>query len=140
MAGATVGVAALAEGAEDGRTPVAVNDVARTYILENMRFHLENVLKVIDALADGNSERAISAAKAFGTQASKENARRPKGMHASLPPDFVAEAEKFHAVFDVLAEGMTKGDNAAQSMRRLADGMQTCVSCHAFYKLKLIAN
>lgn len=130
---------ATADPVADPRTPINVNAEERAYILENMRTHLADVVGVVDGLAAGDSARALSAAKNLGSKASKGNTKRPAGMLAKFPKDFLDAVKSFHQEFDVVADGMENGDTGMQSMKRMAGAMQTCISCHASYKLELSA-
>jgi hypothetical protein len=119
----------------DSREQIALTPAEYNYVLGNMRLHLADVQTIVNALANDQPATAHEAATRLGSHYFDTNQKRPASLLAKLPPGFIHMSRTYHAQFDELANGISRGDPIAASLQRLSTAMQTCVGCHAVYSI-----
>lgn len=124
-----------AEAAADARTPIALTPAEREYVLAGMREHVAEIQAVTAALAAGDREGARAAALQGGTKHFAALTDHPPGLADRWPEAWKQMLRARLASFDALAQGIADGDNPTQSLQRLSTTLQTCVACHAAYRL-----
>lgn len=116
----------------DRRAVISVDAGARGELLAEMRAHVANVQRFLDAIAKNDLPAAAAAARASGIVAASEAGGE---VGRDLPPAFTALGMSLHADFDRLADAAARGDDALTLAGAMAAAMQKCVACHASYRL-----
>jgi hypothetical protein len=130
---APIGLRAAEEA--DLRVPIALTAPEQNYVLGNMRLHLADVELIVSALGRNDAAGAQAAAAHLGTRSFEGSLKRPASLLPKLPPEFLHLTKAYHAQFDDLAEGISRGDPTAQSLQRLGVAMQSCVACHSTFRI-----
>ena len=129
---------ATASAARDGRVPVAFPPALKREVLATMRMHLRGLAQIQQAMAQGRYDEAarfasmtLGMASMHGEQARREARYMPPGMRA-LGQRLHMQAGRFAlAAQDATATGDTR-----KPQQLFGQMMQTCVACHASYRLK----
>jgi len=125
-------IAARTDG--DRRVAVSLEAGPRAALLMEMRSHVVNVQRFLDAVANGDRDAAATAARASGITSASE-ADEDVGRH--LPAAFMVLGMRLHEGFDRLADAAARGDDPRALVGGLAAIMQQCVACHAGYRVEL---
>lgn len=120
------------EQAADNRRSIVLAGADRDFVLAEMRALLGAAQGVVAAVAAGDSQAVASAARGGGMAGARHV---PPALMASLPLEFKQWGMAVHAGFDDLAAAAEAGEPADWQLDRLAKVMQTCVGCHASYRL-----
>lgn len=132
LAALASGPATAATTGADRRAVISVDAGARGELLAEMRAHVANLQRFLDAVAKNDLPAAAAAARASGIAAASEAGDE---IGRDLPPAFTALGMSLHADFDRLADAAARGDDARSLVGGLAAAMQKCVACHASYRL-----
>jgi hypothetical protein len=129
--------AALAPGA-DSRVMVQFPEMLRTHTLANMRDHLLALAEIQDQLARGAYDKASDIAEqrlgmsSLGLHSAHDVAKfMPQGMQAAGTAMHRSASQFAIVAKDASVTGDLKGSLAA-----LATVSQTCVACHAAYRIQ----
>ena len=130
--------AATAPTARDGRVPVAFPPALKREVLATMRMHLQGLAQIQQAMAQGRFDQAASLASMtlgmssmHGDQARREARYMPPGMR-----ELGARLHMQAGQFALAAQDATATGDTARPQRLFGRMMQTCVACHASYRLK----
>jgi cytochrome c556 len=130
---ALVSCAANAAAADaDRRAIIWLDAEARGELLAEMRAHVVNVQRILEAVSRNDLAAAERAARASGLVAASEAGDE---MGRRLPRPFTALGMSLHEDFDRLADGAARGADARVIVGGLAVAMQKCVACHASYRI-----
>ena len=120
------------------RIPVKFPPQLRREVLATMRMHLQGLAGIQQALADGRYDEAAQVASMalgmssmHGDQASEEARYMPPGM--------LALGRQLHmqaGAFALAAQDATATGDSRKPQQLLGQMMQTCVDCHAAYRLQ----
>lgn len=124
--------------AADPRTTVQFPEMMRTHTLANMRDHLLALAEIQDQLARGAYDRASDIAEqrlgmsSLGLHGAHDVAKfMPQGMQAAGTAMHRSASQFAIVAKDASVTGDLKGSLAA-----LAKVSQTCVACHAAYRIQ----
>lgn len=123
----------LAVDPSDARQPVTLTPTEYSWLLNEMRGHLNAIGAAQQALSTGDAEAARQAMLGRGTAHLKAPGRL--SFPQKVPDAWKAMALGMHQSFDAAAEGIAKKESASQIMGRTATLMQYCAGCHASYRL-----
>ncbi len=121
----------------DARTPVRFPPELRRQTLATMRMHLQGLAEIQQAMAAGDLEAAsriasttLGMASMHGDQAQREARYMPAGMRA-----LGARLHRQAGAFALAAQDAAVTGDARPAQAMLGRMMQTCVACHATYRL-----
>lgn len=120
------------EQAADGRRAIVLAAADRDFVLAEMRTLLGAVQGVAAGAAAGDAIAVASAARSAGAATAH---KVPPALMASLPLEFKQWGLSVHAAFDDLAAAAEAGEPAEWQLGRLSKLMETCVGCHAAYRI-----
>jgi len=116
----------------DNRTAIVLSTSERQLILEEMRGFLTSTQQIIQAVADDEMAKLVTAAKKSGRAAQAEV---PTSLVGKLPMAFKKLGFDTHTKFDELAMDAEDMEDSQQSLKLLSQLMQNCIGCHATYQL-----
>jgi hypothetical protein len=124
-------------GAEtrDARQPVALNAEEKAYVLGRMRDHLGAIQKILSAAGSGDSSGVKDVATARGTVAAAGPDAFRKAISEKTPPGWRSLLVTMRAGFDDVAKSGAKNDNSIETVQRVSSLMNSCIACHATYRL-----
>lgn len=117
---------------EDGRTSVLLTRNERNLILEEMRAFLVSVQGISQALTENNMEKVAELAHKAGMAAEEGT---PGSLMQKVPLAMKKMGFGAREQFDGIAETAQTTKDAAVARRQLDTLMQTCIACHAIYRL-----
>ncbi len=123
----------LAVDPSDARLPITLTPTEYSWLLNEMRGHLNAIGAAQQALSTGDAETARQTMLDRGTAHLKAPGRL--SFPQKVPDAWKALAIGMHKSFDAVAEGIASKESAAQIMGRTANLMQYCAGCHASYRL-----
>jgi hypothetical protein len=123
----------LAVDPSDVRQPITLTPQEYSWLLNEMRGHLDAIGAAQQALSTGDMETARQAMLARGTARFKAPGRL--SFPQKVPEAWRAMAGGMHQSYDAVAEGIGNKESAAQIMGRTAKLMQYCAGCHVSYRL-----
>lgn len=126
--------AGLAADPSDVRQPITLTPQEYSFLLSEMRGHLDAIGAAQQAISTGDLETARKAMLERGTGRLKSPGRPPSFAHKTTEA-WRAMAGAMHQSFDEVAEGIANKETAAQVMGRTAKLMSYCAGCHASYRL-----
>lgn len=122
---------------QDTRQDVVFPPLVRRQTLATMRMHLQGLGEIQQALSDGHFEEAahiatmnLGMSSMHGNQMEEEAKYMPEGMMR-----LGALMHQRAGGFAVAAQNAAVTGDIHQPLRALAQVTQTCVACHATYKL-----
>ena len=118
----------------DTRLPVPLTPMMADHQKQNMREHLQAVQAIIDGVAREDFAAVEKAAKTMGY--SEEMRQMCTNMGAGAP-GFTERAIDFHKSADKIAEA-AKFKSPTGTLQALNATLQTCTSCHAAFRQKII--
>lgn len=124
--------------APDTRTPVRFPEPLRTHTLANMRDHLQALGQIQEALSTGAFDRASDLAE----QRLGMSSLRMHGAHevAKYMPQGMQQAgtamHRSASQFALVAKDASVTGDLKPALAALARLNQTCVACHAGYRLR----
>ncbi|OOG23417.1 hypothetical protein B1C78_11385 [Thioalkalivibrio denitrificans] len=140
---AGMGVASAQEGTPaitmdmfetDSRAPLVLNETEKNYVLWEMREMLIAVQGILEGLSNEDMERVSSAATVMGTHAADQV---PAVTVAKLPLQFRVWATETHEDFDAISIAARSGESPDMLMFRASSMLNTCIACHATYRIKV---
>ena len=123
----------LAVDPSDVRQPITLTPAEYSWLLNEMRGHLNAIGATQQALSTGDVETARQAMLERGTARLKTPGRL--SFPQKVTDAWRSMASGMHQSFDAVAEGIANKENASQIMGRTAKLMQFCAGCHASYRL-----
>ncbi len=118
----------------DGRKPVPLTPMMANHQRQNMRDHLVAIEQIVGAAAQKDFDGIEKAAEKIGS--SPEMAQMCNHMGAGAD-GFTELALGFHETADGIIEA-AEGEDYDGVMSALGDTINTCTSCHAQYKQKIV--
>lgn len=118
----------------DSRIVMMVDAHAKTQLLAEMRTHLVNIQKLLEALSHNDLKGVARAARASGVASATETADELIGR---LPQGFIALGLSMHQDFDRMADRAAQGEGADRLLATTAAVLQKCVACHTTYQLRV---
>ena len=118
----------------DGRTPLPLLPMMAEHQKENMREHLAAIQAIIAAIGSDDMDAVAKAASRIGYSETMGQMCEHMGAAA---PGFTPMALNFHRTADTIGEAARRGDRAGV-LSSLDRTLQTCVSCHATYRQKVV--
>jgi hypothetical protein len=101
-------------------------------VLAEMRRMLESVNAILQGLVSGDQRAVEAAARASGMTMAVDVDPRVMG---ALPAPFRELGMQTHRGFDALADRVKAGGTREETLRGLAQITNSCVACHAIYRL-----
>jgi hypothetical protein len=121
------------EPVEDQRQRLDLKPEYQDILLLEMRHLLIAVAGITDGIVKGNPEQIAQAAKPMGMQAMHGT---PAAMRKQLPPAFRQLGRQVHQQMDMIARDAQDLGDPQHSLNQLRDTLQTCLACHASYRLR----
>lgn len=124
--------------ADDPRVMVRFPDMLRAHTLANMRDHLLALAEIQDHMARGAFDKASDVAE-------QRLGMSSLGLHGAhdvarfMPPGMQAAGTAMHrsaSQFSIVAKDASVSGDLKGSIAALAKVTQTCVACHAAYRLQ----
>lgn len=119
----------------DGRTPVPLLPMMAKHQKQNMRDHLVAIQKITAGIGAEDFEAIRKAAEPIGSSPEMKQMCRHMGAGAE---GFTRRALKFHEKADGIIAS-AKSEDMAGVLDSLTATLQTCTSCHAEYKQKVVS-
>lgn len=123
----------LAVDPSDVRQPITLSPKEYSWLLNEMRGHLDAIGAAQQALSTGDVETARQAMLERGTARFKAPGRLIFSQKTTEA--WRAMALAMHQSYDAVAEGIANKESASQIMGRTARLMQHCAGCHSSYRL-----
>ncbi len=124
--------------AQDSREEVAFPPLVKRRTLATMRMHLQGLAEIQQALAEGRFQEAAQIAtmnlgmsSMHGDQMAEEAKYMPPGMRK-----LGALMHRRAGEFAVAAQNAAATGDVQPPLRALSQVTQTCVACHAAYRLR----
>lgn len=119
----------------DGRTPVPLLPMMAKHQKQNMRNHLVAIQKITAGIGAEDFEAIRKAAEPIGSSPEMKQMCRHMGAGAE---GFTRRALEFHEKADGIIAS-AKSEDMAGVLDSLTATLQTCTSCHAEYKQKVVS-
>ena len=123
---------------QDTRQEVAFPPLVKRQMLATMRMHLQGLGEIQQALADGHFEVAahiatmnLGMSSMHGNQMAEDAKYMPEGMMR-----LGALMHQRAGEFAVTAQNAAATGDIQQPLRALSQVTQTCIACHAAYRLR----
>jgi len=123
----------LAADPSDVRQPITLTPTEYSWLLNEMRGHLNAIGAAQEALSTGDMETARQAMLERGTARLKAPGRL--SFPQKVTDAWRGMAIGMHQSYDAVAEGIANKETASQIMGRTAKLMQYCAGCHVSYRL-----
>ncbi|MDQ1362300.1 MAG: hypothetical protein QG652_160 [Pseudomonadota bacterium] len=121
----------------DGRRAIMLAPAERDLVLAEMRNMLGSVQGILHAVNADDMPKVITYARASGMQAAADI---NPGLMAKLPLEFKQLGLGVHNGFDNLALIIEQNQaDREEIMQRLAVQLDSCVQCHASYRIEVAA-
>ncbi|MBT3414928.1 MAG: hypothetical protein HOA32_14270 [Nitrospina sp.] len=117
----------------DTRVGITLLPVERDFVLSEMRLLLEGLQGIISGLANDNFEEVKVAARGSGMAVAQDV---NPALILKLPLEFKTIGMGVHKSFDILADNI-KGKSSREILNEVNSIMDSCVGCHATYKLEV---
>jgi hypothetical protein len=126
----------LAVDPSDVRQPITLTPQEYSFLLSEMRGHLDAIGAAQQALSTGDMETARKAMleRGMGRVKSPIPGRPPAFAH-KMTDAWRSMAAGMHQSFDAVAEGIANKENTSQILGRTAKLMSYCAGCHVSYRL-----
>ncbi len=118
----------------ESRIWVTVDAHAQAELLAEMRAHLVNVQKLLEALSHKDLPGVARAARASGIASAVE---ATDDLMGHLPQGFIALGMSMHQGFDRLADKAAQGEDGGQLLESTSMILKQCVACHTTYQLRV---
>lgn len=116
----------------DNRQEVMLSPSERDLVLGEMRQLLDSVNGILNGLVENDLVKVEKSARAGGMQMAQDV--NPMLM-GKLPSAFKGMGMGVHKALDDLADALKQNKDPQDVMKRVAKITQTCVACHAVYRL-----
>jgi hypothetical protein len=121
--------------ADDGRTAILMGKSDRNLVLKEMRGFLESVQEITVSALENDMKTAAEAAARVGRVDLND---LPPSLLRKLPVEVKKLGLATHLAFYNLAGDIRAGkSDGNQTLSRLSDIMNNCVSCHQGYRIDL---
>ena len=117
------------------RKPVILNAVERGYMLNEMRYYLDMLWVVADALSRDDFGTVSRAARARGSVMQATRIAPP--LDAKLPLDYRIVSQDTYKLVDSLADLAATSNDRHAITGQLARLLQRCNECHATYQYRV---
>jgi hypothetical protein len=117
---------------EDGRTSVVLTADERELVLGEMRAFLVSVQGVSQAITENDMDKTAKLSHKAGMAAEEGT---PGSLLAKIPLSMKKMGFGVRKQFDEIAEIATTDKDAVAARVKLDTLMQTCIACHAIYRL-----
>jgi len=117
-------------GASDSRTLLKIPYKDREGLLNVMRINLNNLNKMINAMADDDFKSVHRIAKNMSF-----NKKKGKGLSRRGNAAFMAMGVKFHAEDTVSVMKAAEKKDRKATLRAMSNMVNTCVSCHSTFRV-----
>jgi hypothetical protein len=117
------------------RRPVILNAGERSYMLNEMRYYLDMLWVVADALSRDDFATVARAARRRGYV--MEATRIPPPLDAKLPIDYRNVSQDTYKMVDALADLAESSNDRHAITSRLAELLRRCNECHATYQYRV---
>jgi hypothetical protein len=117
------------------RRPVILNAGERSYMLNEMRYYLDMLWVVTDALSRDDFGTVARAARRRGYV--MEATRIPPPLDAKLPADYRSVSQDTYKMVDTLAEVAESSNDRHAITSQLARLLHRCNECHASYQYRV---
>lgn len=118
--------------APDGRSAIELTPEERAQSLAEMRDFVLAVQQIVQGLATGDIRKIEAASLPVGSKAVK---RMSMQMIAKLPYEYKQMDFGLHYDFDRIAVMAHERKSTKAIQLKLADAMNSCISCHAEYQI-----
>jgi hypothetical protein len=118
----------------DARKPVPLTPMMANHQKQNMRDHLVAIREIVAAAGKKDFEGVQKAASRIGSSPKMKKMCNHMGAGAE---GFTERALEFHETADGIITS-AKQEDMAGVMSSLDETLQTCTSCHATYKQKVV--
>jgi hypothetical protein len=115
----------------DGRIEMSLAPEEKELVLGEMRILLEGLQGIISGLASENFKEVEIAARGNGMAMAQDI---NPALITKLPLDFKEMGMGVHKAFDDIANNI-KGKNSKQILSEVDEIMNSCIACHAAYKI-----
>lgn len=119
----------------DDREAVVLAPAEKAYVLNQMRLFVASIQAIAEDLAEGDLAKAAEAAASLGLKRNINDPAFPSTLQAKLPDAWKQFGRGLRQGFDGLAQGLTDGEDARQSLKQLSQLMMNCAGCHAAYRI-----
>lgn len=117
------------------RRPVILNAGERSYMLNEMRYYLDMLWVVTDALSRDDFGTVARAARRRGYV--MEATRIPPPLDAKLPNDYRTVSQDTYKMVDTLAEVAESSNDRHAITSQVARLLHRCNECHATYQYRV---
>jgi len=117
------------------RRPVILNAQERGYMLNEMRYYLDMLWVVAEAMSRDDFVTVARAARARGSVMQATRIAPP--LEAKLPIDYRMVSQDTYKMVDSLADAAESSKDRHVINRQLARLLQRCNECHATYQYKV---
>ena len=117
----------------DTRVEITLLPVEKDFVLGEMRLLLEGLKGIISGLANDNLEEVRIAARGNGMAMAQD---ANPALILKLPLEFQNIGMGVHKSFDILADNI-KGKSSREILNEVNSIIDSCVGCHATYKLEV---
>ena len=117
----------------DHRTLINADSQAKEHVLLEMRELLETVQLVLDGALKKDMEKVATHAEKVGLKAMRAT---PPAVANQLPKEFKMMGRSVHEAMDTIARDARDLGDSTHTLEQLNTTLQTCVACHATYKLQ----
>jgi len=121
----------------DTRHLILLTKSDKNLVLTEMRLFLDNIQKIIDAIAREDMPAVVKYARKVGIA---EQQQAPASLRNKLPLHFKKLGRDTHQKFDALALNAKDLADSQFALEQLSELMQNCVACHSAYKINSIKN
>ena len=118
----------------DGRTAIHLNSDERDLVLTEMRTMLTSVQGIVTGLSREDLEMVRTSAQASGNAIA---GNVPPTLMAKLPLEFKTMGMGVHKGFDEMSVAVEQQETTDMILSRLGDQLNSCIACHAAYKLEV---
>ncbi|RLJ15952.1 hypothetical protein DJ030_06080 [bacterium endosymbiont of Escarpia laminata] len=125
------------EQATDGRLSLQLEPAERDLVMAEMRAFLVTVQQITEGVVQDDMKKVADAARKVGRAAQEAV---PVSLMGKLPLDFKKLGFDTHTKFDSLALDAEQFGDKEQTLGALTELMQNCISCHAGYRIDLVAD
>lgn len=121
----------------DEREMLALNEVQREHVLQDMRNLLAGTQMVVEGLVENDMQLLHDASALInkGGQAGNRTDMKRLGMGRVLPAEFREMGRMTRAGFQEISDLATNGASHADIQRKLVETMHNCSACHATYQI-----
>jgi len=117
------------------RKPVTLNAGERSYMLNEMRYYLDMLWVVTDALSRDDFGTVARAARRRGFVMAAT--RIPPPIDAKLPTDYRIVSQDTYKMTDTLADIAESSNDRHAITSQLASLLRRCNECHAIYQYRV---